>query len=325
MATESTRKVLLGLFITASLLLVSLALYMIGSNQNLFGANFKVVVLFNNVSGLRSGNNVRFSGTDVGTVERVEIIGDTVVKVELIIKEKYRQFIRHDALASIGTDGLMGNKLVNIINTGGQTASVVQSGDTLFSLKPVETDEMLRTLNRTNEYVSLIALNLKNITDEIGNSRGALWKLLTDRGLASQLDSVMNNMRKASSQALYLADNLNGMANKVKSGQGMLGAMVNDTSFYSNLQKTMAELRKTTEKATHVANELDEIVGKVDDGKGTFWTLVKDTTMRDDLKQSILNIKLGADNFNQNMEALKASPLLRGYFKDKEKEKQKKK
>lgn len=324
MASESTRKLLLGLFITASLLLMSMALYLIGSNQNIFGSNFKVVVLFNNVSGLRPGNNVRFAGTDVGTVERIEVTGDTSVSVTLVIKDKFKSFIRQDAIASIGTDGLMGNKLVNIISSG-LPSPLVENGDTLTSLKPVETDEMLRTLNRTNEYVSMIALNLKNITDEIGNSRGTLWKLLTDTGLANQLDTVMFTMRKASNQALYLADNLNAMADKVKSGQGTLGALVNDTVFYTSLQKTMVDLRKTTERATHIATELDQIIDKVDEGRGTFWTLVKDTTLRDDLKLSIQNIKNGADNFNQNMEAMKSIPLFKGYFKDKEKKEKAKK
>ncbi|MCE2787774.1 MAG: MlaD family protein [Bacteroidota bacterium] len=320
MAAPQTRHLLLGLFIITAIVLMSLALYLIGSNQNIFGSNFKVVVLFNNVSGLHSGSNVRFAGTDVGTVKSVDITSDSTVSVLLLIKDKYSRFIRKDAIASIGTDGLMGNKLVNLINTG-QAAAKLESGDTLLSLRPVETDEMLRTLNQTNEYVSMIALNLKNITDEIGNSRGTLWKLLTDKGLSDQLDVVMRNVQQASNEALYLANNLNGMAVKVKSGQGMLGAMVNDTSFYANLQQTMFDLRTTTESAKHIVKELDGILGQIDDGKGTFWTLVKDTNMRDDLKLSIEHIKIGADNFNQNMEALKATTLLRGYFKDKEKKK----
>lgn len=323
MAAQKVRHLFLGFFIITAVVLMSIALYIIGSNQNIFGSNFKVVVLFNNVSGLRSGSNVRFAGTDVGTVKSVDITSDSTVSVLLFIKDKYSRFIRKDAIASIGTDGLMGNKLVNLINAG-QTAGVLISGDTLLSLRPVETDEMLRTLNQTNEYVSMIALNLKNITDEIGNSRGTLWKLLTDKGLSDQLDVVMRNVHQASNEALYLANNLNGMAAKVKSGQGMLGAMVNDTSFYANLQQTMFDLRSTTERATHIVRELDGIVGQIDDGKGTFWTLVKDTIMRDDLKLFIEHIKKGADNFNQNMEALKASTLLKGYFKDKEKQQKKK-
>lgn len=102
----------------------------------------------------------------------------------------------------------------------------------------------------------------------------------------------------------------------------MLGAMVNDTTFYANLQQTMVSLRSTTDTANRIANELDAVVAKIDDGKGTFWTLVKDTAMRSDLKLSIEHIKQGADNFNQNMEALKAITLSRGYFKDKEKKKE---
>ena len=85
-----------------------------GSKQNLFGSTFSISANFYNVNGLMQGNNVRYAGIDVGTVESITIINDTSVKVVMVIEKKIQPYIKKNALASIGTDGLMGNKLVNI-------------------------------------------------------------------------------------------------------------------------------------------------------------------------------------------------------------------
>ena len=325
MAQQQTRTLWLGLFVTTGVVLFTVALYMIGSNQSIFGKTTRVLVLFNNVSGLQQGNNVRFAGTDVGTVNDIEIISDTAVCVVLRIDDKYAAFIKKHAIASIGTDGLMGNKLVNILNAMGPDNRTIKDNDTIVSIDPVETDEMLRTLNRTNEYVSSIAYNLKNITDQIGNSRGTLWKLLTDQQLAMQLDTIMGNFQTVSSQARVLSNNLNQMSARVQSGQGLLGTLLTDTSFAVNLQRTMTDLRKSTERTSSITKDLQDVIQKIDKGNGALWTMVQDTAVRDELIQSIRNIKSGTDNFNQSMEALKANPFLKKYFKEQETKQNKKK
>jgi phospholipid/cholesterol/gamma-HCH transport system substrate-binding protein len=149
MANTGLRNIKLGLFVVIGTIAFIAALYLIGE-QSLFGSTFKISAEFRNVNGLMAGNNVRFAGIDVGTVESVEIINDSSVKVLMRIEDKSRDFIHKNALASIGTDGLMGNKLINI-NSVKDHSSPVDDGDVLKTLAPIETDEMLRTLNTTNE------------------------------------------------------------------------------------------------------------------------------------------------------------------------------
>jgi len=324
MEKETAQKIKLGFFVITGLVILVLAFYFIGRNQNFFGKTFTIVTLFGNVNGLQTGNNVRFAGTDVGSVSSVEITSDTSVKVILKIDEKFRSFIKRDALANVGTDGLMGNKLINILNLPRTKAGIIVSGDTIESVAPVETDEMLRTLNRTNEYVSTIALNLKNLTDQFGSSRGTIWKLLTDKKLSLHLDSIMINMHQTTNQIYSLSQNLNSMIKKIRQGNGMIGTILNDTIFYENLQKTMADLKLTTERTARVSGDLDKMMNGVSAGKGTLGVLLKDSAMSSDFKESIRNIKMGVDLFNQNMEALKQSDLLKGYFKKLEKERSEK-
>lgn len=325
MEKETSQKIKLGFFVITGLVLMIMALYLIGRNKNIFGKNFEIIALFKNVNGLQTGNNVRFAGTDVGSIASVTIINDSSVKVVLVVDEKYQPFIKKNAFAAVGTDGLMGNKLVNILNPVNVESMVISNHDTIEAVTPVETDEMLRTLNRTNEYVSTIAFNLKNLTEQIGSSRGTIWKLLTDKALSNQLDSMMTNLHKTTKQIYTLSSSLNSIVGKIQKGDGMMGSILNDTVFYANLQRTMIDLKTTTERTSRASEDLEQMMAEIEHGKGTIGTLIKDTSLSVDLKQSVINIKEGAYNFNQTMEALKQSALLKGYFKKMEKDNAEKK
>src|SRR5690348_15105543 len=117
MKKESSRNMQVGLFVSIGTVLLIVALYLIGDKQNLFGSTFRISAKFYNVNGLMVGNNVRFAGIDIGTVEEIEIINDSSVNVIMVLEERVQPYIKKNAIASIGTDGLMGNKLVNI-NSG---------------------------------------------------------------------------------------------------------------------------------------------------------------------------------------------------------------
>ena len=145
MKTKSVDNAKLGAFVLAGIIFLIFTLYMIGKNRNLLGSTFTVKAEVNNVNGLVPGNNVRFKGIDVGTVKSIDIANDTLIYVTMTIDESMKPYIKQNALASIGTDGLMGNKLMNINSQPGPALSV-EEGSIIQSRKPIETDEMLRTL-----------------------------------------------------------------------------------------------------------------------------------------------------------------------------------
>src|SRR6185369_12860165 len=124
MTMKTIENAKLGLFVIAGLLFLIFSLYMIGRNRTLFGSSFTISANFRNVNGLMLGNNVRFSGIDVGTVQKIEIVSDTLVKVTMIIDEGVRKFVKKNAVASVGTDGLMGNKVININSQPGDVDPV---------------------------------------------------------------------------------------------------------------------------------------------------------------------------------------------------------
>lgn len=325
MARKLINNIKLGTFVMAGMLFLVLLLYMIGKNRNLFGSTYVLKARFQNVQGLVTGNNVRFAGIEVGTVKRIKILNDTSIEVTMIIEKKMQAIIRKNSLVSIGTEGVVGNKVVNI-TPAREPAALAVEGDLLVSKKALDTDEMLQKLFNMNNDVALIAENLKTTIQRINNSSG-LWNLLEDESIPRDLRHSVANIRQATAKAGLMANNLHDIVSDVKEGKGSMGAILRDSSFAINLNSAVEKINKVGNEADSLANEINRLVldlrKDIYDGKGTVNALLKDSAMVNKLNESLDNIQKGTDGFNQNMEALKHNFLLRGYFRRQEKQKKK--
>ncbi len=317
MEKSSLKNIRLGLFVLLGTIFLIYALYMIGSKRNLFGSTFRVNAIFHNVSGLMKGNNVRYAGIDIGTVESVTIVNDSCVKVVMIVESDIQKYIRKNALASIGTDGLMGNKLVNITPSS-EIAPGIQINDTLQAMRAIETDEMLRTINRTNENVAEITDNLKTITGRI-NSRNTLWSILMDTLVADNVKQAIVNIRVTGSNSAEMTGDLRNIISDIKKGKGSFGALLMDTTLSSQIRQTVVKIKLTSNNTATLSGNLSNITGKMDSGKGTIGRLLMDTTFVPNLDKSMQNLKTGTQGVNEVIEGLKHSWPLRGYFKKQEK------
>jgi phospholipid/cholesterol/gamma-HCH transport system substrate-binding protein len=318
METGTSHNFKLGIFVVTGILALILGLYFIGVNRNIFGNRFKLYTNFHNVKGLQTGNNVRYAGIDVGTVKKIEILNDTLVRVDIEIEERLKNVIRSNSMTSIGTDGLMGNTLLNI-EPGNASAPLVKDGDELQSLHPVNTDEMLRTLDFTNDNIATISLNLKNITDHIYQSRGTLYTALMDTSLGGNFRNTLENIETVSQNLLRATGDFTELTTGLKEGNGFLGTLMKDTVMAQQLQQAVAEIKSSTERINTASADLQVTMQKINSGDGTIATLINDTATANHLKRSMIEIENSAHNFNENMEALKHSFLLRGYFRREEK------
>lgn len=317
MAKKITNSIKLGTFVLAGLLFLVLLLYMIGRNENLFGDTYVLNARFENIQGVVAGNNVRFSGIQAGTVKKVSILSDTVIEVTMLIDTKMEHIIRKNALVSIGTDGLVGNKVVNIIPAH-QPAAFAEAGDILATKKMPATDDMLQTLYKTNNDVAVIASDLKGTVQRLNNS-SALWAVLNDKTIPLELRMSIANIRLATGRAGNMVNNLDDLVSDIKHGKGSVGVLLTDTSFAKNLNEAVLKIKSVGDKADVLAAEINSLVtgiqADVNSGKGPVNALLKDTAMVIKLQTSLDNIQKGTDGFNQSMEALKHNFLLRGYFR----------
>jgi len=323
MAKRAINNVKLGFFVLAGLLIMIFSLYMIGKDTNMFGSNYTLKVRFENVHGLTSGNNVRYSGIQVGTVKRVKILSDTLIEVSMLIDTKMKQYIHKNDIVSMSTDGLMGNRILNI-TPAKDGSPLAENGDLLITKKSVSTEEMLETLDKTNKNIRDISQELKLTVLKINNS-SALWKLLTEETLPDNLRASSFSIRKAAANADGMVQDLHTIINDLRAGKGSLGSILTDTAIAYNLNEAVLSIQQVGNHADELVRELDDLTkglkSDVNSGKGPAHAILKDSTLVIKLNNSLSNIEKGTEAFNQNMEALKHNFLLRGYFKRLEKRK----
>jgi len=323
MINSKIDNVKLGVFVLAGLLVLIALLYFIGRNRNLFGSNFIIKCHFENAQGLMPGNNVRYAGIQAGTVRNVQLLNDTVIEVTMVLEKKMKEFIKKNAVASITTDGLMGNKMI-VINPSGLPAPPVEEGDVLAVKSTVQTDEMLEVLSHTNNDVALIASELKYTIRRINNST-SLWAILNDETLPENLQQSLANVRQASLQAQHLVSDLEGMVADARSGKGILGTVLTDTSLVQELHRSMDMISQAATNTASLSRELERMAAslryQVDSGNGAIHALFADSMLVKKVYNSLTNIEMGTRAFNENMEALKHNFLFRGYFRRQERKK----
>ena len=190
-------KIRLGLFVAGGLALFMLAVFIIGKQKNLFNPVFKLTTTFYNVSGLQVGNNVRFSGINVGIVDNIRIINDSTVKVDMLIKKDVWKFIKSDCQMAIGSEGLIGDKLL-VISQGSSDAPLAKEGQNLESTEPVETDAIMKSLRTTGENAEVITKQLAEIMTKINKGDGTLGRLIQDKTMAENLNKTMVNLKQSS-------------------------------------------------------------------------------------------------------------------------------
>jgi len=325
MAKQTFNNIKLGLFILAGLLLLIIGLYLIGRDSNLFSRNYTLHVQFAHVQGLTPGNNVRYAGIQVGTVKKIKLVNDTLIDVSMIIEKRMQQFIRVNDLVSISTDGLMGNKMLQI-TAAKDGSAFAADGDMLKSKTVLNVDEMLVVLNKSNQNIAVISEELKTAVIRLNNSE-ALWNILNNKLLPEQLLASAANIRSATAKANVLAGDLQTIIAGVKEGKGTMGQLLSDTAIAYHLTAAIDKIKTVGDHADSLANELNALTrsvkSDVNNGKGTIHALLKDSLLVQKLNNSLQHIEKGTEGFNQNMEALKSNFLFRGYFRKLEKKKNK--
>lgn len=290
-----------------------LGLYYIGSQKNIFHKTITVSTGFNNVNGLVPGNNVRFNGFNVGTVSGLFSVSDTVVKVEFTVDQEVSRLITENAVVSIGTDGLLGNKLLNIVPSR-KPGALIKEGSMLPSVNPLQVDNALRALSNTSNNLEAITGNLKTLSGDVNSSK-SLWSLLRDSSVSGNIRSALVNVRLVSDNVLAVSGDLKTISSGIKQGKGSIGALVTDTLLRSRIRQIVVKFEKLNDTAAVITGDVSHLLKQLRQGEGTVGVLLKDTMVVHNLNKSILTIDSAAGNLNDNMKALKHTWPFKKYFK----------
>ncbi len=161
----------------------------------MFSNNFRISGIFKDINGLQVGNNVRFSGINVGVIEDIEMIADTAVKVDMLIRAVARKFITKGARATIGSDGLMGSKIL-IITPGTPGLKMIQNKDIIATTVPVSLDEILGKLKIASTNAASITDDLAIVMTNLRSGKGTIGKLFMDPTFAQNIDQSIVNIKE---------------------------------------------------------------------------------------------------------------------------------
>lgn len=299
METSTAKKIKVGLFIVAGFVMFVVAIFVLGGKDNLFTPTFTLKSQFESVAGLKSGSSVRLNGIVVGKVDGVDIESSMKVLVTMTLEKSIQKFVKKDSRVTIGSDGLVGNKVIDI-TPGTPGTPEVMDGEMLASIKPVEVSDIMNSLKESGDNAADVTKDLAEITGKVNNGQGTIGQLVNNDTLYRSIDSTFRSFAGYSGQ-------LNVVFGKI-------------TNTVDNVSGDLDVLTKEINKIT---KEVSEIVRKMNSNESIVGTLLTDTSFANNLKELMLNANMttqnlenGSFSFAQNMEALKHNFLFKGYFED---------
>lgn len=322
MEKTTSQKIRLGLFVIIGLIIFILAIYFIGNKQQMFGKTEHLKVVFTNVGGLQLGNNVRYSGINAGTVQNITMINDTAIRVDMIIEKSIFKNIKKNAIATIGSDGLVGSMIINII-PGKGLANQVEPDDEIQSFNRIRTDDMLTTLNTTNENAALLTADLLKITKEITQGKGTVGLLINDTVMANDLKETMRYLKVTSKRTSESVLKLNQLITTLSKKDNVIGVL-SDTTVANKIKSITTNLDQSSRDIKKVVENLNATIINIKDGKGAINYLSNDPKLVQKIDSTMTNINQASSRLNENLEALKHNLFFKGYFKKQEKAKKKK-
>lgn len=319
MKSENKRSVLVGIFILVGILLFVGGVLTLGGKQKRFVKTITLTAIFDNIGGLQNGSNIWYSGVKIGTVKKIKFTGNSQVEVTLNIEKESQKFIGRDSKAKLSSDGLIGNKIIEIYN-GNPRNGIVEDGDQLHVEKALSTEEMMKTLQENNKNLLGITSDFKLLSLKIKRGEGTIGAFLTDSLLAEHFKSIISNLQTASSNTNNVTQQVSKFASKLNNKSGLANQLLTDTAVFKNLKTSVAELHNVTTSAALLSENLKNASSRLDDKNNAIGVLLNDPEVAAKLKGTLGNLETSTKKLDENMEALQHNFLLRGFFKKKAKQ-----
>lgn len=315
---EMQQDIKLGFFVLLGILLFLAAVFMIGSENNIFSRTFTAYSVFKNVEGLKEGDNVWLAGVKIGKVKDVKIVSEGKVVVVLTLKDKQNQFIKHDATAFIGSDGLVGNKIVVI--RPGTSQQILQDTDTIGAFSPADTQDLINIARDVGENTRSLTHDLQALSKKIADGKGLVGELMQDGPLAQEIRQAVDGFKSTSLQTSRASAELASMMYKLNNGDGLVNTLASDTTLPLVFDETLRNVKEVSRNSAEMSRSIQQLVAKMNNGNNAIGILLADTLFANRLKSTLQNAQSASAKLDENMEALRHNIFLRGYFRKKAKQ-----
>lgn len=302
------RRVQVGLLLIIAMLITAYAIWRIGELFNLFVPRFEIVTLVPSAAGIMTGAPVTLAGQRVGMVTEVEFVplgtqGRNNLSIRLSVARSVQQYIRIDSYARIRTQGVLGDKYIDITIGSPQLPAIVP-GDTIMSVPTVEFDDMLTLAANALTGVERLIDDLRQIIDPLIRGEGTLGELLTDPTLYEEMLGATTEVRELFAElersegtfgrlirdpALYdqlrtLLARVDTLGTEILHGDGTLNRLLESDEFYRSLLTTIG-------RADSLLAVLSGILTTVAEGDGTVQRLLTDPALYDQFLKAVIDLQ----------------------------------
>ena len=313
MKNQTNKALRVGLFVFTALAIFITIIYLIGSKDNLFKTKTTITTSFNDIRGVVVGNNVRFSGINVGKVSDINVVSDKEVVLELSIVKEYARFIYKDALVEINQDGRMGSKLINI-TSGHSSAGKIEEGTHLKGKEGIDIENMLYEVHDILVEAGDAVASLKSIAGKIDSGEGDLAKLVNDDVLSTELTATTRQLNTTLATVEQITKNMT-------TGEGDIARLINSNELTSQAHQLLGNLNEAVEKTHRVAENLETTSRQINYGEGAVNLLLNNKNTAQNIDTTILKLQNSLNEFDKTARAVQNSWLIQLFSRKKLKDK----
>jgi len=330
---ERTRKLIVGIFVGGCLVLFGIGMFLIGNSNQLFTKSFNVYADFSKITGIQNGGKVRVAGMDAGTVTRIEVPArpEAKFRIHFRIIEKLHPIVRQDSVVTIQTDGLLGNKYLQV-DAGSADAPLARNDSLIQSKEPFEWGDLMVEINGVVKQVNEVIAGVK---DQLVSTLSQIEDTAQTASLL--VKEATPNVKSIVVSADKISANLSEIIDGIQQGQGSVGALFKDKGLYDSIkrsagtaEKVVENLRDTSASAKKIVNtmgesdivpqvqktvkNLQQITLQVKDAVDKFQSASGEGGVAENLQRTLADAHEAMSDLSDSTEALKHNFLFRGFF-----------
>ena len=328
---KNKRPVIVGLFVLVGFAILIATIFTIGGQKNSFAQSYTIRAVFLNAGGLIKGANVWLYGVKVGTVKSIGFYGTGQVEVIMSVENEAQPHIRKNTIAKVGSDGLIGNKIV-VIYGGDASSPQAETNDVLHTEAILSTDDMLATLQQNNKNLLEITKDFKSISRKLDSGTGILPTLLNDTRIAqkftgsvNKLDATLSNFKTVSVNSKEIISNFKNLSANFDKPGNSINELVTDTLLYQQIRGSLSQLENAAAAVSKFSTNLRIASERLSQKENIAGVVLNDTLAAGSVKTTLHNLETSSQKLDEDLEALQHNFFLRGFFRKKEKAKEKEK
>jgi len=313
-ADDTKKRAALGVFLVGGLVIMLAGMASVGMLSGWFSDEISVTAAFDTVDGLKEGDRVWFSGVPVGKVESVALADAGMVKVQMSVPRDDAAAIPPDVVASIGSDGLIGNRIVQLVDGDDPRDGHLADGDELEVEPYLSTDELMAQFQDTNRELMGIAKNVNTASRRMLEGEGTIGQLIVDDQLYHDAEAAVTTLSRAAVQAERMTRAGARYTAALNEPGTLPYALAHDESLTDSLTRTAGSMEKASTDLELVATDVRRATSSSDTPLGV---LMHDRSAGADVEGTLADLHDGSELLAENLEAMQHNFLLRPFFKKK--------